>query len=112
MACAPVPEEMDDVKLTITEDAMTALEREQLDIGTALGALANLLRNIVPVRAMCDPRDFGVLPMIASPFDRSPALYLWDRVPGGIGLARLRYEVPTRVLLFRWDRPVSAVVEP
>jgi DEAD/DEAH box helicase domain-containing protein len=66
----------------------TALERRGLDIGTALGALAHLLRNVVPVRAMCDPNDFGVLPMVASPFDEAPALYLWDRVPGGIGLAR------------------------
>lgn len=68
--------------------ARAALERERLDLGTALGALAHLLRNVVPVRVMCDPRDFGLMPMVASPFDGAPALYLWDQVAGGIGLAR------------------------
>lgn len=84
----PLLKQTEAVWWTWTPAVRAALERERLDIGTALGALAHLLRNIVPVRAMCDPLDIGVLPMAMSPFDKAPALYLWDQVPGGIGLAR------------------------
>ncbi|MBN1476675.1 DEAD/DEAH box helicase [Candidatus Sumerlaeota bacterium] len=74
------------------------LEREGLDLGTALNALAHLLRTIVPVRAMCDPSDFGVMPMVASPFDGGPALYLWDQIPGGIGIARRCFSIDESLL--------------
>jgi DEAD/DEAH box helicase domain-containing protein len=70
------------------KDTRQRLERNRLDVGTALGALAHLLQNVVPVRVMCDPLDFRAQPMVVSPFDEAPALYLWDHVPGGIGIAR------------------------
>ena len=35
---------------------------------------------------MCDPRDLGVLAQVQAPFTGQPTLYLYDAVPGGVGL--------------------------
>ena len=35
---------------------------------------------------MCDPRDLGVLAQVQAPFTGRPTLYLYDAVPGGVGL--------------------------
>ena len=36
---------------------------------------------------MCDPRDLGVLAQVQAPFTGQPTLYLFDAVPGGVGLS-------------------------
>ncbi len=58
------------------------------EFGAVLNAVGNLLRHAIPLYLMCDARDFGVTAMARSPFDQLPAVYVWDRYPGGIGIAR------------------------
>ncbi len=57
------------------------------DLGGGLRALANILKNIVPVWVMCDPADIRALSMIRSPFSERPTVYLYDNYPGGVGFS-------------------------
>jgi DEAD/DEAH box helicase domain-containing protein len=39
------------------------------------------------VYLLCDPRDLGIAERISDPHFAVPALYIYDRYPGGTGLA-------------------------
>ncbi len=70
----------------IVPDALVArFDRDTLD-GALIG-LARLARNTAPLLLMCDARDLGVLSQAQAPFTGKPTLFLYDAVPGGVGLA-------------------------
>ena len=60
-------------------------DRDTLD-GALIG-LANVARTTAALLLMCDPRDLGVLAQVQAPFTGQPTLYLFDAVPGGVGLS-------------------------
>jgi DEAD/DEAH box helicase domain-containing protein len=74
----------------------------QVEMGQAMqGALtgvANLVRSVAPLFLMCDPRDLGVFAEVRSPFTRLPTVYVYDAVPGGMGLSARLYELQGPVL--------------
>jgi DEAD/DEAH box helicase domain-containing protein len=39
------------------------------------------------VLLMCDPRDLGLVTQVRSPHSEAPTIYLYEAVPGGIGLS-------------------------
>ena len=47
---------------------------------------------------MSDPRDIASLPMVRAPYDGLATIYLYDRVPGGIGLARRAYGMDRQIM--------------
>jgi DEAD/DEAH box helicase domain-containing protein len=59
-------------------------DRDTLD-GALIG-MARLARTTASLLLMCDPRDLGVLAQVQAPFTGRPTLYLYDAVPGGVGL--------------------------
>ncbi|MEX0710206.1 MAG: DEAD/DEAH box helicase [Chloroflexota bacterium] len=59
-------------------------DRDTLD-GALIG-LARLARTTASLLLMCDPRDLGVLAQVQAPFTGRPTLYVYDAVPGGVGL--------------------------
>jgi DEAD/DEAH box helicase domain-containing protein len=59
-------------------------DRDTLD-GALIG-LARVARTTAALLLMCDPRDLGVLAQVQAPFTGRPTLYLYDAVPGGVGL--------------------------
>jgi len=59
----------------------------------ALAALSHALLNIAPVYLMCDPRDLGRVYEIRSPHTGRPTIYLYERVPGGVGLAERMFRL-------------------
>ncbi len=63
------------------------LEIPETQLGGALQAVANVLRNMAPVFIMCAPGDIRAVPMIRAPFSQRPTIYLYDNYPGGIGLS-------------------------
>ncbi|HLI51654.1 MAG TPA: DEAD/DEAH box helicase [Thermomicrobiaceae bacterium] len=65
--------------------------------GAILG-IGNVLANICPLFLMCDPRDLGVLPQVKSPFTGLPTIFIYDRVPGGIGFSTKLYELHDELL--------------
>lgn len=59
-------------------------DRDTLD-GALIG-LARVARTTAALLLMCDPRDLGVLAQVQAPFTGRPTIYLYDAVPGGVGL--------------------------
>ncbi|MEP6680642.1 MAG: DEAD/DEAH box helicase [Chloroflexota bacterium] len=71
--------------LVVPDAAASRFDRETLD-GALIG-LARLIRNTAPLLLMCDVRDLGVLAQAQAPFTQRPTLFVYDAVPGGVGLA-------------------------
>ena len=59
----------------------------------ALAAVSHALLNITPVYVMCDPRDLGRVYEIRSPHTARPTIYLYERAPGGVGLAERMFRL-------------------
>jgi DEAD/DEAH box helicase domain-containing protein len=59
-------------------------DRDTLD-GALIG-LGRVARTTAALLLMSDPRDLGVLAQVQAPFTGRPTLYLYDAVPGGVGL--------------------------
>ena len=55
--------------------------------GEALSGAGTLIRSIAPVYLLCDPRDLGIAERVRDPHFGVPALYVYDKYPGGTGLA-------------------------
>ncbi len=53
----------------------------------ALAALSHALLNVAPLYLMCDPHDLGRVFEVRSPHTGRPTVYLYERAPGGVGLA-------------------------
>ncbi len=52
-----------------------------------LAALSHALLNVAPLYLMCDPRDLERVFEVRSTHTGMPTVYLYERVPGGVGLA-------------------------
>lgn len=81
---------------TLPEGMDATYGKEELK-GAMVG-LAHLLRGIVPAHLMCAPQDISVVYHVRDPFTDMPTIYLYDNVPGGIGLSDKVYEMD-KVLL-------------
>jgi DEAD/DEAH box helicase domain-containing protein len=52
-----------------------------------LSGVGRLLHDIAPAFLMCDPRDLGRADRVRDPHFGCPAIYFFDRYPGGTGLS-------------------------
>ncbi len=81
---------------TLPEGMETRFGKEELK-GAMVG-LAHVLRGIVPAHLMCAPQDISVVYHVRDPFTDKPTIYLYDGVPGGIGLSDKVYEMDKALL--------------
>ena len=63
-----------------------------------LAGLATALGNIAPLFLMCDPRDLGVSSELRCVTTDRPTIFLYDRVPSGVGSAEKLFELHERLL--------------
>lgn len=84
--------------LTFRDNLGEDIKRAGGDLGSGLRALANLLLNVVPLFVMCDPRDIATVPMVRAPHDQRPAIYIYDRYPGGIGISRKLFTIDEQIM--------------
>ena len=70
----------------------------RLSNALALLSALCLLPNVAALYLMCDPRDLGVTSEIKSPFTAAPTIYIYDRFPGGVGLAERLYSIYPQIL--------------
>jgi DEAD/DEAH box helicase domain-containing protein len=61
--------------------------RDAVETGAILSGMGTLIRLIAPVFLLCDPRDLGIAERIRDPHFGIPALYVYDKYPGGTGLS-------------------------
>jgi DEAD/DEAH box helicase domain-containing protein len=59
--------------------------RDDLDV--ALPAAGRAIQTVASVLLMVDPRDLGLVSQIRSPHHEAPTIYLYEAVPGGVGLS-------------------------
>ena len=71
-------------------------DRDTLD-GALIG-LARVARTTAALLLMSDPRDLGVLAQVQAPFTGQPTLYLYDAVPGGVGLTERLYTLTDELI--------------
>jgi DEAD/DEAH box helicase domain-containing protein len=64
--------------------------RDELDI--ALLGAGRAIQAVASVLLMVDPRDLGLVTQVRSPHHEAPTIYLYEAVPGGVGLSERLYE--------------------
>jgi len=64
--------------------------RDDLDV--ALSGAGRAMQTVASVLLMADPHDIGMVAQVRSPHADHPVVYLYDSVPGGVGLAERLYD--------------------
>jgi len=64
--------------------------RDELDV--ALVGAGRAIQTVAAVLLMVDPRDLGLVVQVRSPHSEEPTIYLYEAVPGGIGLSERLWE--------------------
>ncbi|MCI0581638.1 MAG: DEAD/DEAH box helicase [Chloroflexi bacterium] len=67
------------------DEAGRGWRRDDLDV--ALVGAGRALQAIAAVLLMVDPRDLGLVSQVRSPHQESPTIYLYEAMPGGVGLS-------------------------
>ena len=70
--------------------AFDGWRRDELDV--ALTGAGRAMQTVASVLLMSDPHDIGMVAQVRSPHQEKPVVYLYDSVPGGVGLAARLYE--------------------
>jgi DEAD/DEAH box helicase domain-containing protein len=85
------PVELPELELQTTaywltaEGAAVGWRRDELDV--ALVGAGRAIQAVASVLLMVDPRDLGLVTQVRSPHHEAPTIYLYESVPGGVGLS-------------------------
>ncbi len=71
---------------------------DQRELTDSLEGLANVVGNVAPLYLMCDPRDIGVYAELRSSYTSLPTVFVYDKIPGGIGFSLFLYELHRQLL--------------
>lgn len=64
---------------------LAGLDEER--IGSVLAGIGTLIKQIAPIFLLCDGRDIGIAERVRDPHFGIPALFIYDKYPGGTGLS-------------------------
>ncbi len=67
------------------QDAAAGWRRDELDV--ALIGAGRAIQAVAAVLLMVDPRDLGLVAQVRSPHHEAPTIYLYEAMPGGVGLS-------------------------
>ncbi|MDR3130180.1 MAG: DEAD/DEAH box helicase [Treponema sp.] len=70
-----------------TPEGAVLKDRGETEAGSILSGAGTLIKRIAPIFLLCDPRDLGVAERVRDPHFGIPALYIYDKYPGGTGLS-------------------------
>ncbi len=62
------------------------------DLDVALIGVGRAMQAVAAVLLMVDPRDLGLVSQVRSPHSQAPTIYLYESVPGGVGLSERLFE--------------------
>ena len=71
------------------EGAGAGWRRDELDV--ALIGAGRAIQAVAAVLLMVDPRDLGLVSQVRSPHHEAPTIYLYEAMPGGVGLSERLY---------------------
>jgi DEAD/DEAH box helicase domain-containing protein len=60
---------------------------DEEEAGSVLSGAGTLIKLIAPVFLLCESRDLGIVERVRDPHFGVPALYVYDKYPGGTGLS-------------------------
>jgi len=72
------------------EDAARGWQRNELDV--ALLGAGRAIQTVASVLLMVDARDLGLVSQVRSPHHEAPTIYLYEAMPGGVGLSERLWE--------------------
>jgi DEAD/DEAH box helicase domain-containing protein len=72
------------------EGAAAGWRRNELDV--ALLGAGRAIQTVASVLLMVDPRDLGLVSQVRSPHHEAPTIYLYEAIPGGVGLSERLWE--------------------
>jgi DEAD/DEAH box helicase domain-containing protein len=72
-------------RLALEPAAVADWKRDELDL--ALVGAGRAMQTVASILLMSDPHDLGLVSQVRSPHAERPVVYLYDGVPGGVGLA-------------------------
>ncbi|WP_191565344.1 DEAD/DEAH box helicase [Metabacillus idriensis] len=82
--------------ISLSDELTAAMKKDRLE--EALLGISHALNHIVPLSVMCDPSDISVIPQLKATHNEKPTVFLYDRYPGGVGLANKVYDTMETVL--------------
>ena len=62
------------------------------DLDVALIGVGRAVQAVAAVLLMVDPRDLGLVGQVRSPHSQRPTIYLYETVPGGVGLSERLFD--------------------
>jgi DEAD/DEAH box helicase domain-containing protein len=77
-------------------EALAEVRRHGRTPGEGLLGLSNVLREVAPLFVMCDPLDIGTT--VNSRSTDSPAVYIYDKYPGGLGFSLKAYDLVEEIM--------------
>ena len=72
------------------EATVGAWRRNELDV--ALLGAGRAIQTVASILLMVDPRDLGLVTQVRSPHSELPTIYLYEAIPGGVGLSARLWE--------------------
>ena len=84
---------------------------DELTKAGVLSGITNLARSLAPAELMCDPSDLGASWRVRDDHFGVPAIYIWDRYPGGTGLSEALAPALETILKEALDRVGSCDCE-
>ena len=82
--------------LAFSGELFSGLTRDEVE--NLLLSISHLLRNISPIYIMTDARDIGTAEALRQQVIGLPTVFLYDRYPGGVGLADRLFDVRNEIL--------------
>jgi DEAD/DEAH box helicase domain-containing protein len=79
---------------------------DEEETGSVLSGAGTLIKLIAPIFLLCDPRDLGLAERVRDPHFGIPALYIYDKYPGGTGLSEALARLTAELF-----RSISAAAE-
>jgi DEAD/DEAH box helicase domain-containing protein len=78
------------------EDAYIHVRKSGRVPREGLLGISNVIKEVIPLFAMCDTMDIGA--SVDSSAANAPAIFVYDRFPGGLGFAHKAYEMIDEVM--------------
>jgi len=68
------------------------------ELAGAMKGISNLLIKTLPMFLMCDQGDIKIQNRLKDPYLKRPAVFIYDNIPGGVGLAEGAYEFRDKII--------------
>ena len=69
------------------EEIYDLIKIDKENLGIVLRGMANCLGEVTPLYILSDRKDIGAISNVKATFTEKPTIYIYDRVPGGVGFS-------------------------